>query len=100
MSEAPGVASSIVYRAKGILLRMRISGYIFSTGYIEASFPLIIVVEPGGFASAYKYTEAEKFESIIVEPTSKTESEMEATPIALLVLITYLEPGQADSVPL
>ena len=68
-SEAPAAASSIVYGAKGILLRMRIFSYIFSIGYIQAPSPLIIVVEPGGFASAYKYTEVEKFESIIVEPT-------------------------------
>ena len=79
---------------------MRISGYIFTIGYIEAPSPLIIVIDPGGFSSALKYTEAKKFESIIVEPASKTELEIDSTPIALLVLITYLELGQADSVPL
>ena len=81
-------------------MRMRISGYIFSIGYIEAPSPLIIVAEPGGFASAYKYIEAKKFESIIVDPASKAKSEMAATPIAKLVLIAYLEPDRVDSVPI
>ena len=58
------------------------------------------MVESGGFASAYKYTEVEKFESIIVDPASKTKSEMAATPIAKLVLIAYLEPDRVDSVPI
>ena len=79
---------------------MRISSYIFTIGYIEAPSPLIIVIEPSGFAFAYKYTEAEKFESIIVDPASKTKSEMAATPIAKLVLIAYLEPDRVDSVPI
>ena len=79
---------------------MRIYGYIFSIGYIEASFLLIIVIEPGGFTSAYKHTEAEKFESIIVYHASKTKSEMAATPIAKLVLIAYLEPGRVHLVPI